>query len=505
MKRPCAQPEAAKLTHHDRALEASPLFQPAWRIAHRVARGETTCRAVLERQLEQIERRNPAVNAIVALDAVSARAQADRMDQALRGGAPPGPLAGVPMTVKDTLDVAGLASTWGAVGLKGNVAARNARAVDLWAGAGAILLGKTNIPTFSQGWQTSNALFGVTNNPWDLARTPGGSTGGGAAALAAGLTAIDIGTDIGGSLRNPAHYCGVYSHRPTYGLVDLSGNEFPGSGVLPDLATIGPLARSAADLEMLLNLLAAPNEEDSVAWSLRLPGASKSHWREFRVSVVLQAPTSRVDDKVRSALETFGEWLRAQGAQVEFDVFPNFDLADQTSLFWALAAATTAGAWPEKEFRAAIAASAEPDAADPKAQTHARNVTMRHRDWLDLDQRRRFLRREWAGFFRRFDFLLCPAAATVAPPHDPVTDDRQRFVRVDGESVSAIEQYFWASLATCAGLPATTAPLALGREGLPTGVQIVGPRYADLACIGFAKLLERDYRGFQPPPGFGES
>jgi amidase len=477
--------------------------QPAWRLSELVRSGTLSCREVLEAHLERIERFNPALNAIVAMNRTASRERADATDLALAAGATPGILTGVPLTMKDTLDAVGMASTWGLAALRHNRPARNAPILDRLLGAGATFLGKTNVPPNSQGWQTANDLFGVTVNPWDHARSPGGSCGGGAAALAAGLTALDFGADVGGSLRNPAHYCGVYSHRPTHGIVDFECHEYPGGGLVPDLASMGPLARCVRDLDLMLGLMIGPRSDDEDAWTLTLPSCARNVASDFRVAVVLDDPQARVDHAVREALCALVEHLRATGADVTVGAFPDIDPEQSHLTFRALAEAASAGSVSDAEFRRAEQTVLAVDPGDASAAAnYLRNLTMSHRTWIEHDLMRGQIRRAWTQFFRGYDVFLCPAAATTAPPHSSERFDHLRTIVVDGKPARATDQYFWAGLGSVAGLPVTTAPLGLAPDGLPVGVQIHGARFADRTCLAFAAALERDYRAFTAPPGY---
>lgn len=375
--------------------------------------------------------------------------------------------------------------------------------VDRLVQAGAILLGKTNVPPYSQGWQTWNDLYGTTSNPWDLSRSPGGSSGGGATALAAGLTALDAGSDIGGSLRNPAHFCGIWSHRPTYGTIDVEGHALPGGGVLPDLAVSGPMTRSARDLALVVPLMTGPRREDLGAWRLELPPSTLASLAGARVALVMDHDLARVDGGVRRALERLGDALEKEGAMVARNAWPNLDLNRAHQTFLGLADALTAPGVPDREFRKAVAISMVLSTGNSSAVArYLRNITMRHRSWLELDLMREQIRAEWAAFFRGYDVFLCPAAATTAVPHAVGKLDHQRKIDIDGKPTSALDQLFWAGLAAVAGLPVTTAPLGPAEDGLPVGVQIIGARHADLTCIGFASLLEEGYAGFRAPPAY---
>ena len=233
------------------------------------------CLELLDLYLQRVEQYNPKMNAIIFKDVEGARKRAKQADRALAKKEVWGPLHGVPMTIKESYDVAGMPTTWGVPQYKDNYPPKNALAVDRFLKAGVVLFGKTNVPLYLADWQSFNEIYGTTNNPWDVTRVPGGSSGGSAAALAAGLTGIDAGSDIGASIRNPAHYCGVYGHKPTYGVCSPRGHALPGVVAAADISCVGPMARSAEDIAIALEAMAGPDDIDGAGWQLRLPKPRK--------------------------------------------------------------------------------------------------------------------------------------------------------------------------------------------------------------------------------------
>jgi amidase len=276
-------------------------FKSATDLARAIARGELSSREALDLYLARIEKHNPAVNAVIALRADEARREAEQADAALRKGGHRGPLHGVPMTVKESFDVAGLPTTWGVEKLRNNIAAQDALAVRRLRAAGAVVFGKTNVPYLLSDWQSYNCVYGTSNNPWDVSRSPGGSSGGSAAALAAGLTGLELGSDIGSSIRNPAHYCGVYGHKTTYGIASPGGQAPPGVVSIPDLSVIGPLGRSAVDLELGLGIIAGPDEIDAAGWRLSLPPSPIASLRGLRVAVLRDSDIAPISTEVGDA------------------------------------------------------------------------------------------------------------------------------------------------------------------------------------------------------------
>jgi amidase len=370
-------------------------------------------------------------------------------------------------------------------------------------GAGVVLFGKTNVPSWLADWQSFNPVYGTTNNPWDLSRTPGGSSGGSAAALAAGLTGFEAGSDIGASIRNPAHYCGVYGHKPTYGIVPPRGQALPGRVAQGDISVIGPMGRSADDLALGLSVMAGADEIDGAGWRLALPAPRQKKLRDFKVAVMLTDPVSEVDDEVQARVQAVADFLVKQKAKVSGAARPAIDTAEAQRVYIFLLRAATAGRQTSEQFarNAEVARGLRPDDESYYARMTRANVAS-HRDWLGANEARHQMRWRWAEFFRDYDLLLCPAAASTAFPHDQEGERHERTIPVNGHRVPTTDQLFWAGYPGMAFLPSTVAPAGFSRAGLPIGVQIVGPQYGDRTCIELARLLEREFQGFVPPPGY---
>ena len=476
-------------------------FLSANRLAALLRQGKIGSLELLNLYLERIERYNPTLNAVIVLDVERARKRARAADRALAKGEAWGPLHGVPMTIKESFDVEGLPTTWGRPELMDNVPARNALAVDRYLQAGAVLFGKTNVPRLLADWQTFNPIHGTTNNPWDVTRVPGGSSGGGAAALAAGLTGLETGSDIGASIRNPAHYCGVFGHKATFGICSSQGQVLPPYLRESDIAVIGPLARSARDLEIALKIIAGPDEIDAAGWQLRLPRPAEKTWRQWRIGVLRDAPTAEVDGSVQERIQALADFLGKKGAKVT-EARPDFDLAEAHRVFIQLLRAATTRGLTDALFAKQQQEAQQLDPADQSyyAQMVKAN-TMHHRDWLYLNEKRHRMRLKWAEFFNEHDLLLCPAAATPAFVHNQQGERWERMIAVNGNPQPSTTQMFWAGYSGMSYLPSTVAPAGFS-GGLPVGVQIVGPQYGDLTCIAFAQLLEREYQAFVAPPGY---
>ena len=478
-------------------------FAPATRLASLIRRKKIGCLELLEHYVAGLEKYNPAVNAIVVTDLPGARKRARAADRALAKGEPWGPFHGVPMTMKESFNIAGLPTTWGIPGQQKAVAARNAVAVERWLKAGAVIFGKTNVPIHLADGQSFNAVYGATRNPWDLARTPGGSSGGSAAAVAAGLTGIETGSDIASSIRNPAHNCGVYGHKPTYGLCPLRGHSL-GEGLSgADISVIGPLARSATDLAPALAALAGPDEIEATSARVSLPPPRKTKLKDFKIGVILNDPVSEVDTEVQAVLQRLADFLVKQKAKVSTRARPALDMAHVQRIFALMLGAATSYRLSDTKFAESLDAARELDRNDDSPRARAlRGTTLLHRDWLALNEERTRLRWAWHEYFKDYDLLLCPAYPVAAHPHMHDVPPERRIYHVNGKELAHPHMLFWAGLTGLVYLPATAAPAGFTPAGLPVGVQIVGPHFGDRTTIEFARLLEQSYQDFVPPPGF---
>jgi amidase len=478
-------------------------FSSATELLGQLRAGESSSRELLESYLQRIERHNPGLNAVVTLDAARARSRADAADARRAGGGAAGALHGLPATIKDSFETAGLRTTCGAPIYSKHVPAVNADAVQRLEDAGGLVFGKTNVPIHAGDLQSYNVLFGATNNPWDASRTCGGSSGGAAAAVAAGLTAFELGSDIGGSIRVPAHFCGVYGHKPSYGVIPLRGHVPPPPGSLsaPDMAVAGPIARSAGDLELLLGILADADGPVVAGWKPVLAAPRARRLQDFRVALWLDDPAIPIDDEVRAAIHLAMQALRKAGVNVDEAARPGITLAenfdDYLRLLWPLTTAQLS----DKAFARVQEAGRGAD-ADSVHGRLARYSSAGHREWLRLNEKREVIRARWRAFFERYDVLLCPVGPACAFAHDHSEDLIARTIVINGQRRWYWEQLAWISLATLAYLPATAAPIGRSPGGLPVGMQIIGPYFEDRSCIEFAKLLADVAGGFEAPPGF---
>lgn len=487
------------------------LLAPATRQLAALRAGTVTSRELVEATLERIGRHDAVLRAFALVDEDGARRAADACDAARRRTPRLGPLHGLPVAVKDAWATEGLRTAAGSAARAGVVPARDAPVVARLRAAGAIVLGKTNVPEDVTGQETANQLVGRTCNPWDTTRTTGGSSGGAAAAVATGMAALDVGSDKGGSIRQPAAYCGVYGHVATRGTVPLRGH-LPSVAVddvhpTADLVGAGPLARSAGDLALALDVLAGPDPLGRPGWSLALPPARAERVEDLRVAVWADDAALPVSDAVRLAIDEAATALEDAGAAVDRRARPELDPAGAERLAFALWVADASSDLDEEEL---ARLRKEVDAAVPddrsRRAARARAATMPHARWLQLDARRRALQRSWAAFFGDVDVLLCPVVPTTAPHHDPDVDgiaslDHRlaRTIDVDGRARPYLDQMSWSILTGSVELPATAVPLGLGPDGLPVGAQLVGPSHGDRTTIAAAGFLER-LVGRQPHP-----
>lgn len=455
---------------------------------------------LVDRTIRRIESLDPPINAMVVRDFDRAREAAKAADDALKRGEQ-GALLGVPISVKESFDVAGLPTTWGDPQFRHFMPKEDALAVARLRKAGAILLGKTNVPLWLADWQSYNSIYGTTNNPWNRKLTPGGSSGGSAAALAAGFGALSFGSDMGGSMRVPAHYCGVHAHRPTPGVVPRRGHAPPGGGATPPetgLAVVGPMARTAADLALALDVVAGPEE---AGYRLELPAPRRDRLGDFRILVVDAHPLGPTAGVVREALAALVEKLARAGATVSDKASPLPDLAQAARLQARLMSAYWGAGLSRRAYEKQFAlAGAFPFRDHSLAAERARGAVMSYREWLEADAARMRLREQWRELFRDWDIVLCPAAPTLAFPHDHSMPMESRRLRIDGKSRPYLDaQLIWATVATIPGLPATVSPIGMA-HGLPVGAQFIGPHLEDRTPLAFAALLERAFGGFAPPP-----
>ena len=481
-------------------------FASAGQLLSLLAARKVSAVELFEAAVRRIEAHDKAINAVVVRDFERAR-DAARAADAARARGDGGALLGLPMTVKEAYNMAGLATTWGFTTAKDFRPAEDALAVTRLKAAGAVILGKTNVPVFLSDWQSYNDLYGTTNNPWDMTRTPGGSSGGSAASLAAGYVALELGSDIGGSLRTPAHYCGVFAHKPSLGLVPARGHTPPNLPALPiesDLAVIGPMARFAADLSLELDVIAGPDPEaNAIAYRLALPPPRHAELKSYRVLVIDTHPSIPTAAEVTSALQGLASRLDALGGKTAraSPLLP--DLGHAAKVYTQLLTSRFGAFLPIERYASTAAAAQALSANDESlAAWRTRGTVISHRDWVLADAARSRLRQQWRALFREWDVVLCPTMPTPAFPHDHTPEQKDRRIDIDGKTYPYLDQVVWPGVATLVGLPATAAPIGLSAAGLPIGVQIIGPYLEDRTTLRFAELIEREFGGFVAPPAF---
>jgi amidase len=456
----------------------------------------------------RIERHDGKINAICVRDFDRALEAARAADAALARGES-SPLLGLPLTVKESYNVAGLPTTWGFVPQKDFISKEDALTITRIKDAGGVIIGKTNVPLGLGDWQSYNEIYGTTNNPYDLTRTPGGSSGGSSAALAAGYGPLSIGSDIGGSLRVPAFHCGVYAHKPTYALVPIRGHTAPPSPPLPferDLSVIGPMARSAADLSLLLDVMAGPDPlEAGKAYRLELPKARHGALKYFRILLIDSDPLLPTDKDVRGAIEKLAVNLGKAGMTVtrQSPLLPDF--AASSRLYMRLLNALLGANVLPEAFAAAQAAATALKSDDMSLRAERlRGAVLSHRDWVIANNERTRLRAQWRELFKAFDAVICPIMPTPPYKQDQSPDQEDRRINIDGKDYPYVDQLAWPGIATLPGLPSTAIPLGFSAQGLPVGAQIVGPWLEDRTPLKLAELIEKEFGGFVPPKMFDD-
>ena len=474
-------------------------YETALQLAKKIRSAEVSAKELTQTLIERIQTYDTQINAVVVRTFEDAIKNADLADAAVASGKEVGPLHGVPMTIKESYVMAGTPSTWGLEAFRDNLSRKDGLAVRRFKEAGAIFLGKTNVPSELADFQSYNPIYGVTGNPYDVSRTPGGSSGGSAAALAAGFSALEAGSDIGGSIRNPAHFCGVYGHKPTYGIVPMQGHELVPGIPEADLAVCGPLARSAEDLAVALDIMARPTARDAIAVQFQLPPADFSRLKDLRVAIWATDDVAPVDQETEERVHRVADILRNEGATVSDSARPNFDSAMAHANYQTLLTAVMTSAMRPAEVAEAKVAA---DALDPTDKSisavNLRAKVMSHREWIRTNYKREKLRRAWEEFFKDWDILVCPQMATSAFPHDhrPFAD---RTVMVDESIQPYFKQIFWAGIVVNAYLPSTVFPTGLSSSGLPIGLQAVSGQYRDHRTIEFARQITQHIGGFEPP------
>jgi len=497
-----AAPWLARLARPSKAASKfDPSFGTATEALAAMAGGAISSRELVEHTFRRIRKHNPRVNAFVTLTEESALARAKQADEARAAGKTWGALHGLPILIKDVFETAGVKTTSGSKLLATHVPKEDAVAVARLLKAGAILIGKTNMPEFASDAQSYNDIAGTTNNPWDLTRTPGGSTGGGAAALAAGFGFLELGSDIGGSIRTPCHLCGIYGHKPTMDLVPLRGHIPPAPGQatpVTDLPVAGPMARSAADLLLDLRVIGGPPPEQARAYRWTLPAARQTRLKDYRIGYVLDDPYCPVTPDVKEVLERLIAALRKEGVKVEEGWPEGVSFQKTFETYLPLLAAYID--LPEPAL--ALLRQSESKAWKDYARLWLAGVNASHREWLGRSEERLAARAAWQQYFRSHDAFLHPVAFVAAYPHNHAGTFFERTVDTAAGKRLYADILRWIVFGTLTGCPATAAPAGRTAAGLPVGVQILGPFLEDATPIDVAARVAAVVGGFKAPPGF---
>jgi amidase len=478
-------------------------FISAFEASRIIQRGEISSLELTKLILERIEKYNPTLNAVVTILKDDALNRARESDEALARGEIWGPLHGVPCSIKDSIEMVNVRTTSGSPLLKNHHPKRDAEVVKRLLNAGAVIICHSNVPLFASDWQSYNDVFGTSNNPWDHERTPGGSTGGGAAALAAGLSYLSIGSDIAGSIRIPSHFCGVYGHKPSLNVVPMRGHVPPLPGVLTppeDLSVIGPLARSAADLKLTLNIIGGPDPDDAIAYNWTLPPARRTRLIDYHVGYVMDDALCPVNSNVKEVLTEAVNALRKGGVELQEGWPPGVNPSKQYDTYLFLLYSTYAEQLQDGNFEE-FREQAERQDGSFDARI-ARAWTAPHKHFQLASTARMAARTVWQDYFSDHDVFLLPTTFIPAFPHDHSEPFGERRLITPAGPRLYTELSFWISFATLTGLPATTAPVGLTNDGLPVGIQILGPYLEDATPIDFAGKMANVIGGFQAPENY---
>jgi Asp-tRNA(Asn)/Glu-tRNA(Gln) amidotransferase A subunit family amidase len=464
-------------------------FLPATVLAEQICKKQVSPVAVVEAHLSQIDRLNPKLNAFVQVDADGAREQARAAEVAIQRGEALGPLHGVPVSIKSSIEVAGLRCEAGTRLRAGFVATQDAPLVSRLRQAGAIILGTTNTPELLMAWETDNALYGRTNSPWDLTRTPGGSSGGEAAAIASGCSACGVGSDGGGSIRVPAHFSGICGLKPTPGRIPCTGH-FPGSvGPFTFIGVVGPMARTIGDLKVLFEVMQGLDYGDPSTAPVSVRWPATEELKKTRIGYFEDEGRTPVTPETRAAVRTAADALRRAGFQVE--PFRPEGLEQARQVWWKffgvaggmLLGPMTKGR--ESDLSPMLRQFSSWVAAEP---SHSGESLLEA--WVQRD----LIRNQVFAQMRDYPVLLCPAAAIPAFRHG------ERSWQVEGREVKYLDAWSYTEWFNLLGTPAAVVPVGKSPEGLPIGVQISARPWEEELVLSVAEVLEKAAGGFRPPP-----
>jgi amidase len=462
--------------------------------------GDISAAELLQLHFDRVDALNGTLNAVIWQDRDAAMAEAKACDADHARGVSRGPLHGVPLTVKESFDLQGAPTTWGIPEWHDNIAKTDSDVVKRYRAAGGIIYGKTNVPLKLVEWQTFNEIHGTTVNPWDAARTPGGSSGGSAVAISTGMSALEAGSDIGSSIRNPAHYCGIFGLKPTFNAVSMQGHLPKGWYGDIDIGVGGPLARTAADLTLATDVLAGPSRFEASQYGLNLPADNRARLADFKIALMLGDKASPVEADYLDALSSFADTLEAAGATIIRNHLPDIDSEGHFTLYLKLLGAALSFGMSDEDAHAA-AAQFNKDAPVVRrvAETRMSGAALSHRDWMALDNERRLARMSFDAFFEDVDLILAPVCAGPAFKRDEKGLRMRRYIDVNGAPQLEPLQLFWSGYSGVVGLPSVVGPMdQIG--GLPVGYQAIAGHGRDYTALAFARAVEREITSYQPPP-----
>lgn len=499
-----ATPLVSQISRADAAPKNfDPSFGTATEAVRAIRARVISSRELVAHTFQRIKKFNPKVNAFVTLLEERAMERAKRADEALAAGKAWGPLHGLPIVIKDAFETAGVRTTSGSKTLENYIPTQDAVAVARLRKAGAIMVGKTNMPEFAGDVQSFNQVAGTTNNPWDLTRTPGGSTGGGAAALAAGFGFLELGSDIGGSIRTPCHFCGVYGHKPTLNVVPIEGHIPPPPGAMQpviDLPVAGPLARSAQDLRLELELIGGPPPQEAGAYRWRLPSPRRAALKDYRIGFVLDDPFCPLTPEVKEVLANVLDALRKHGVHLS-EGWPTAVNPQATFDNYMRLLAAFFSLRPDEEELKVMRESVE-SRWGYYAKIRLEGVGCLHKDWLTQSALRLKARAIWQEYFKTHDAFLLPENFVTAFPHNQKLTFFERTIETSQGPRLYGDVLCWISFATLSGCPATVAPVGRTKDALPVGIQIIGPYLEDATPIDIAGRIAEIIAGFEAPRGF---
>jgi Asp-tRNA(Asn)/Glu-tRNA(Gln) amidotransferase A subunit family amidase len=466
-----------------------PTFLSAVAMAQQIREKKISPVELVDAHLAKIERLNPKLNAFVHVDAERVRREARAAEDEVMKGHALGPLHGVPIGIKSSLDVAGLRCESGSRLRAGHIPTQDAPLVARLRGAGAIVLGTTNTPELLMAWETDNLLYGRTNSPWDLERTPGGSSGGEAAAIASGMSAGGVGSDGGGSIRVPAHFSGICGLKPTPGRIPAAGHFPESGGPFALIGVVGPMARTVADLEALFGVMQGPDDGDTCAAPVPVRWPTERETKRLRIGYFEDDGRTPVTPETRAAVISAAEALRGAGFEVE--PFRPEGL-EEARVFWKKFFVTAGGMLIRPMFRGrehdlspTLKQFLEWSAAESPLTTETLLEA-----WIGRDT----LRAKFLAQMRKYPILLCPAAAIPAFRHG------ERSWKVDGKTVEYLDAWSYTEWFNLLGNPGAVVPVSHSAEGLPIGVQIVGRPWEEEEVLAVAAALEKECNAWRIPP-----